>query len=55
MAKTVGLPLAIAADLFMDGKINVKGLHIPVIPEIYEPILEKLEELGVRFIEKDLL
>jgi len=52
MAKTVGLPLAIAIDLFMDGKIKTKGLHLPVIPEIYEPILEKLEELGIRFIEK---
>lgn len=54
MAKTVGLPLAIAVDLFMDGKFQAKGLHVPVIPEIYKPILQKLEELGIRFIEKDL-
>jgi len=52
MAKTVGLPLAIAVDLFLDGKINQFGLHIPVIPEIYEPILAELEELGIRFEEK---
>ena len=52
MAKTVGLPLAISVDLFLEGKIKLTGLHVPVIPEIYEPILEKLEEFGIRFIEK---
>lgn len=52
MAKTVGLPLALAVDLFMDGKIKLKGLHIPVVPEIYEPILEGLEKFGIRFSEK---
>lgn len=52
MAKTVGLPLAIAVDLFLKGEINLKGLHVPVIPEIYQPILEKLEEYGIRFVEK---
>lgn len=49
MAKTVGLPLAIAVDLFLDGKIKRTGLHIPVLPEIYEPILEEMERLGIRF------
>ncbi|MEN2283311.1 saccharopine dehydrogenase C-terminal domain-containing protein [Algoriphagus sp. SE2] len=52
MAKTVGLPLAIAIDLFLDKKISISGLHVPVIPEIYNPVLEKLEEFGIRFIEK---
>ncbi|WP_100629268.1 saccharopine dehydrogenase family protein [Algoriphagus formosus] len=54
MAKTVGLPLAIAVDLFLEGKIKLKGLHIPIKPEIYLPILEKLEEFGIRF-EEELL
>ncbi|MBN3583981.1 saccharopine dehydrogenase NADP-binding domain-containing protein [Algoriphagus aestuarii] len=52
MAKTVGLPLAIAVDLFLDQKIKATGLLTPVIPQIYEPILAKLEEFGIRFIEK---
>jgi saccharopine dehydrogenase (NADP+, L-glutamate forming) len=52
MAKTVGLPLAIAVDLFLDGKIELSGLHVPVLPEIYEPILEELEKAGIRFEEK---
>lgn len=53
MAKTVGLPLAIAVDLFLDGKIPLKGLHLPVIPELYEPILKHLEDFGIRFEERE--
>lgn len=52
MAKTVGLPLAIAVDLFLKGKIKLKGLHLPVFPELFDPILEELEKLGIRFEEK---
>ena len=52
MAKTVGLPLAIAVDLFLEGKIKLKGLHVPVLPEIYEPILGELEKAGIRFEER---
>ena len=51
MAKTVGLPLAIAADLFLDGKIKLTGLHIPVVKELYEPILSELEKFGIKFEE----
>ena len=50
MAKTVGLPLGIAAKLILNGGINLKGLHIPVSKEIYEPVLKELEEHGVKFI-----
>lgn len=53
MAKTVGLPLSIAVDLFMDGKIQERGLHIPVIPTIYEPILEALKKEGIAFTEEE--
>lgn len=52
MAKTVGLPLAIAVDLFLDGKIDLRGLHVPVLTEIYQPILAALEKQGIRFEEK---
>ena len=51
MAKTVGLPLGIAATLILQNKITVRGLHIPVIPEVYEPVLDELETLGVKFNE----
>jgi len=49
MAKTVGLPLAIAAKLILLEKINITGLHIPVIPEIYEPVMKELKEYGISF------
>jgi saccharopine dehydrogenase-like NADP-dependent oxidoreductase len=51
MAKTVGLPLAIAAKLILEKKIVLHGLHIPVVPEIYEPVLKELEMEGIRFQE----
>ncbi len=51
MAQTVGLPLGIAAKLIMLGKISLTGLHIPVLREIYEPIMEELEEHGIAFTE----
>jgi saccharopine dehydrogenase (NADP+, L-glutamate forming) len=52
MAKTVGLPLAIAVDLFLSGKITLRGLHLPVVPELYLPILDALEKEGIRFEER---
>jgi saccharopine dehydrogenase (NADP+, L-glutamate forming) len=49
MARTVGLPLGIAARLLLEGRINLKGLHIPIVPELYMPVLQELEQLGIRF------
>ena len=51
MAKTVGLPLGIAASLLLEGKISETGLHIPIVPGIYEPVLKELEQFGVVFKE----
>lgn len=51
MAKTVGLPLGIAAKLILEGKITATGLHIPVLPAIYAPVLEELEKNGIVFHE----
>jgi saccharopine dehydrogenase-like NADP-dependent oxidoreductase len=53
MAKTVGLPLGIAAKLILEGKIKETGLHIPVRPEIYEPVLAELEKHGIIFHETE--
>lgn len=55
MAKTVGLPLAIAVDLFMDGKIKSKGLRLPVTEEFYNPILNLLEKSGIKFLDSEEL
>lgn len=52
MARTVGLPAAISTRLIIQGKIKQKGVHIPVIPEIYRPVLEELKEMGIAFKEK---
>jgi saccharopine dehydrogenase-like NADP-dependent oxidoreductase len=49
MAKTVGMPLGIAAKLILNGAIKLTGLHIPTRKEIYEPVLKELEQHGVRF------
>jgi saccharopine dehydrogenase (NADP+, L-glutamate forming) len=51
MAKTVGLPLAISAKLLMEGKISVRGVIIPTMREIYNPVLEELKHLGVELHE----
>ena len=52
MAITVGTPLAIGVKLIMNNQINLKGVHIPVSPEIYEPVMEELKEHGIIFKEK---
>jgi saccharopine dehydrogenase-like NADP-dependent oxidoreductase len=54
MAKTVGLPLGIAAKLILNGSIQLTGLHIPTAKEIYEPVLKELEILGISFTETTL-
>ena len=52
MAKTVGLPLGIAAKYILNGKIKLTGLHIPTAKEIYEPVLKELEQHKVTFAEE---
>ena len=51
MAKTVGLPLGIAAVLILEGKIKEIGLQIPIKASIYEPVLRELEKESIRFTE----
>jgi len=51
MAKTVGLPLGIAAKLILNGTLHLKGLHIPTAKEIYEPVLKELGSAGIKFTE----
>lgn len=51
MAKTVGLPLGIAAKLILNETIRLKGLHIPTAKDIYEPVLNELETAGIKFTE----
>jgi saccharopine dehydrogenase (NADP+, L-glutamate forming)/spermidine synthase len=52
VARTVALPAAIAVKMILQKKIIMTGVHIPVIPEIYNPILDELGEMGIKFDEK---
>jgi saccharopine dehydrogenase (NAD+, L-glutamate forming) len=52
MAKTVGLPMAVAAKLILTEQLNMQGMFIPTCKEIYEPILNELEDYGIVFSEK---
>ena len=52
MAKTVGLPVGIITKLILEGNIKLTGVHTPTVKEIYLPLLEELEGLGVRFEER---
>lgn len=52
MSRTVALPVAIASKMILDGKITLTGVHRPIIPEIYEPILQELEKLDIKMDEK---
>lgn len=54
MAKTVGLPLGIAAKLILENKILTRGVCIPVSAEFYEPILHELRTLGISLTEKEI-
>ena len=54
MAKTVGLPVGIATKLILNGDIKSTGVKVPVSKEIYKPVLEELEQFGIRFIEEEI-
>ncbi|MBK7311682.1 MAG: saccharopine dehydrogenase NADP-binding domain-containing protein [Sphingobacteriaceae bacterium] len=53
MAKTVGLPLAITLKNFLEGKFKLSGVQIPIVKDVYSPLLQELESLGIKFDEKE--
>lgn len=54
MARTVSLPLGIGVKLMAEGKIDLTGVQIPIKKEIYEPVLNGLEQLNIKMIEKTI-
>ncbi len=54
MAKTVGLPVAMATLRILTGKITTPGVQLPIAKEVYEPILNELTEYGIHFKEKEV-
>jgi len=55
IARTVSLPAAIAVKMIIKGQIDITGVQIPVIPDIYMPILNELEEIGIIFRENTII
>ena len=51
VARTVAFPAAIAVKMILNNTIDQTGVHIPIIPEIYTPILNELETMNISFIE----
>lgn len=54
MAKTVGLPVAMATLLILNGTITTPGVQLPIRKEVYLPILKELEEYDVVFHEQSM-
>ncbi|WP_395046550.1 saccharopine dehydrogenase family protein [Flavobacterium sp.] len=54
MAKTVGLPVAMATLQILNGKITTPGVQLPIKEEVYIPILKELEEFGIHFKETEM-
>ncbi len=51
MARTVSLPVAMGVRMLLEGRLQLTGVHIPILPEIYQPVLAELAELGIGFQE----
>lgn len=52
VARTVALPAAVGVEMILNGDITEKGVHIPVIPGIYNPILDALEKMDIKMVEE---
>ena len=52
MSRTVALPAAIACRLILENRLSLTGIQIPVRPELYDPVLDELEKLGIAFKEE---
>jgi saccharopine dehydrogenase-like NADP-dependent oxidoreductase len=52
IARTVAIPAAIAVKMILEKKINLTGIYRPVVPEIYNPVLNELKTLGIEMKEE---
>lgn len=52
MARSVSLPVAISARLILEGKISLRGSVLPIYPEIYNPVLEELQDFGIKYVHQ---
>ncbi|MGB0933161.1 MAG: saccharopine dehydrogenase family protein [Lishizhenia sp.] len=54
MSNTVGLPAAICGKMMLNNEISLKGVRRPIYKEIYNPILDELEQYSIKFVEKQI-
>jgi saccharopine dehydrogenase-like NADP-dependent oxidoreductase len=54
MSDTVGIPVGIAAKMLLNNNIKSRGVLLPIYEDIYNPVLNELEEYGITFKEKEL-
>jgi len=52
IARTVALPAAVAVRMMLDNRIDAKGVCRPVVPAIYNPVLDELKKLGIEMKEE---
>jgi saccharopine dehydrogenase-like NADP-dependent oxidoreductase len=52
IARTVALPAAMAVKMILTGKIKLRGVYRPVLPELYNPILDELAVNGIMMEEE---
>ncbi|HUW92413.1 MAG TPA: saccharopine dehydrogenase C-terminal domain-containing protein, partial [Bacteroidales bacterium] len=52
IARTVALPASMAVKNILSGRIKLSGVYRPVLPELYNPILDELESVGIRMHEE---
>lgn len=55
MSNTVGLPVAICGKMILKGDLKLKGVLVPVMSEVYTPILNELESFGIKFTETETI
>ncbi|MEZ4774661.1 MAG: saccharopine dehydrogenase C-terminal domain-containing protein [Bacteroidia bacterium] len=53
ISRTVGLPAAMGVKLILQEKIRSRGVMLPLLPEIYKPVLQELESFGISFVERE--
>lgn len=54
MSETVGLPVGIAAKMILTGELTLTGVQMPILPEVYNPILDELSSYGIKFDEEEI-
>lgn len=54
MSNTVGIPMGICIKMMLNDQISLKGVHVPIAKEVYNPILDELESYDIKFKERDI-